>query len=54
MLQGYRSAFWFASCVSFAGLLLVLSVVRVRGGHGDEGGTVGERALKKATPLDEA
>jgi len=36
LLQGYRSAFWFASCVSFAGFLLVLAVVRVRGGHGHQ------------------
>ncbi|GAA6016075.1 hypothetical protein JCM11491_000660 [Sporobolomyces phaffii] len=36
LLQGYRSAFWFASCISFTGLLLVLAVVRVRGGHGHE------------------
>ncbi|GAA5942158.1 uncharacterized protein JCM15063_002022 [Sporobolomyces koalae] len=36
VLKGYRAAFWFASCISFAGLLLVLAVVRVRSGHGGQ------------------
>ncbi|GAA5989423.1 hypothetical protein JCM5350_000701 [Sporobolomyces pararoseus] len=53
LLQGYRSAFWFAACVSFAGFLLVLAVVRVRGGHGNEESTIAsETELKKTVGVD--
>ncbi|GAA6024518.1 hypothetical protein JCM10207_000404 [Rhodosporidiobolus poonsookiae] len=31
ILQGYRSCFWFATCISFVGLIIVLCFVRVRG-----------------------
>ncbi|GAA5900055.1 uncharacterized protein JCM6883_006077 [Sporobolomyces salmoneus] len=52
LLQGYRSAFWFASCVSFAGLLLVLAVVRVRGGHGNEDSIASETELKRNDQIE--
>ncbi|GAA5884379.1 hypothetical protein JCM6882_002250 [Rhodosporidiobolus microsporus] len=35
LLQGYRSAFWFAACAAFAGLVLVLAFVRVEGVEGE-------------------